>query len=231
MKELYIVSLILARSGSKGIIDKNIISFNDKPLMAHTIEQSVNSKYIDKTFVSTDSEKYKNIAIKYGAVVPFLRPSEISQDLSTDYEAFEHFINFLQENDEKIPDIIVHLRTTYPTRKVKEIDKAIKIFIDKDDIDSLRSVVEAPQTPYKMWKLNANSLVPLLNLQDIDEPYNQPRQNLPTVYWQNACIDIVKTSTIVNKKSITGDNIYPYIMSKDEVHDIDELIDLEKLNN
>ena len=232
MKSLYIVSLILARSGSKGIVDKNIINYKNKPLIAHTIEQSLNSKYIEKTFVSTDSLKYQKIAIEYGAEAPFLRPAEISQDLSTDYEAFEHFINYLKSQNEKIPDIIVHLRTTYPSRSVKDIDRTVEIFSKKFDIlDSLRSVVEAMHTPYKMWTLKQYILEPILNIKDVVEAYNEPRQNLPTVYWQNACIDIVKTSTIINKKSISGDSIYAYIMSKNEIHDIDELIDLERLNN
>jgi CMP-N-acetylneuraminic acid synthetase len=80
-----------------------------------------------------------------------------------------------------------------------------------------------------MWKLVGNKLNPLLKLDGINEAYNQARQNLPTIYWQNACIDIVKKSTIVDKKSMTGDNIYAYIMPKNEIHDIDELIDLKKL--
>ena len=232
MKNLYIVSLILARSGSKGIIDKNIINYKNKPLIAHTIEQSLNSKYIEKTFVSTDSEKYQKIAIEYGAEAPFLRPSAISQDLSTDYEAFEHFINYLKSKNTRVPDIIIHLRTTYPSRSVKDIDKAVELFIENyDALDSLRSVVEVMHTPYKMWTLEENTLQPLLTIKGLVEPYNEPRQNLPTVYWQNACIDIVKTSTIINKKSISGDSIYAYVMSKNEIHDIDELIDLERLNN
>ena len=232
MKNLYIVSLIPARSGSKGIVDKNIITYKNKPLIAHTIEQSLNSKYIEDTFVSTDSQKYRDIALKYGAKTPFLRPDNISKDLSTDYETFEHFIEFLDKHNKKIPDIIVHLRTTYPSREVKDIDEAIEIFVKNyDEYDSLRSVVESSQTPYKMWNLEGNKLNPLLKLKGVDEPYNQARQNLPTVYWQNACIDMVKTSTIVDKKSMSGDNIYAYIMPKSEIHDIDELIDLQRLEN
>jgi CMP-N,N'-diacetyllegionaminic acid synthase len=232
MKGLYIVSLIPARSGSKSIIDKNIIDFRRKPLIAHTIAQSLSSNYIDDTFVTTDSLKYQKIAQHYGAKVPFLRPSEISGDLSTDYEAFVHFINFLKEKKQKIPDIIVHLRTTYPTRKVVDINNAIELFVEKyDAYDSLRSVVKAPQTPYKMWKLDGSILSPLLKIEDVSEPYNQPRQNLPDVYWQNACIDIVKTSTLMEKESITGDNICAYVMAKNEVHDIDELIDLQRVEH
>jgi len=230
VKDLYIVALIPARSGSKSIVDKNIILYKNRPLIAHAIEQSLNSKYIENTFVSTDSKKYRDIALKCGAKVPFLRPDNISKDLSTDYEVFVHFLKFLKQSNQKIPDVIVHLRATYPSREVKDIDKAIEVFVENyNAFDSLRSVVESSHTPYKMWRLEGNKLDPLLKDLDINEPYNQARQNLPIVYWQNACIDIVKTSTILNKMSMTGDNIYAYIMNKDEIHDIDELIDLQRL--
>jgi CMP-N-acetylneuraminic acid synthetase len=230
VKGLYIVSLIPARAGSKGIVDKNIINYKNKPLIAHTIEQSLNSNYIQDTFVSTDSKKYKDIALKYGAKVPFLRPDNISKDLSTDYEAFKHFLDFLHNNNQKIPDIVVHLRTTYPSREVKDIDEAIEIFVKNyDNYDSLRSVVESSQTPYKMWSLTGDKLNPLLKLDGVDEAYNRARQSFPVIYWQNACIDIVKASIILDKKSMSGDDIYAYIMPKNEIHDIDELIDLQKL--
>lgn len=232
MVKYNIVSLIPARSGSKSIKDKNIIDFNGKPMIAYTIEQSLNSKYIDETYVSTDSNLYREIALKYGANVPYLRPSNISTDLSTDYEVFKHFLDWLKDNGHDIPDVIVHLRVTYPTRKVVDIDKAIEEFIKNyEKCDSLRSIVISPITPYKMWVLpdDTGYLRPLLKCDTIHEPYNKPRQELPVVYWQNACIDIVKTSTVLNKKSMTGDEIYGFIMDKNETYDIDELIDLERI--
>ena len=80
-----ILAIIPARSGSKGIRDKNIIDFKGKPMMAWSIEQALNCKYIDNVIVSTDSEKYRQIAIKYGAEVQFLRKTDISYDISTYY--------------------------------------------------------------------------------------------------------------------------------------------------
>lgn len=223
-----IIALIPVRSGSKSIPNKNIIDFKGKPLFVHSIEQALSSKYITEVFVSTDSQKYQDIALKNRALAPFLRPKEISQDNSTDFETFEHFIKWLKDNHHKKPDLIVHLRATYPTRSVVDIDRAIEEFLDNfDSIDSLRSVVEAPITPYKMWSIEKGFLKPLLNVEGLEEPYNQARQTLPTVYWQNACIDIVKVETIEDG-SMSGDVIYPFIMKNSEVHDIDDLIDLEK---
>lgn len=229
-KDKLIFALIPARSGSKGIKDKNIINFKGKPLFAHSIIQALKSRYIDEVYVSTDSEKYAEMARHYGAKVPFLRPGNISKDDSTDFECFDHFVSFLIENDHKVPDIIVHLRPTYPTRKLSDLDRAIQLFLRNfDEADSLRSVIVAPHTPYKMWEKEGNYLKPLLYWPEIKEPYNLPRQNLPKTYFQNACIDMMKTDTLIKRKSMTGDKILMFEMNEKELNDIDKLEDLKKI--
>ena len=92
-----IVSIIPARSGSKRIKNKNIRLFKNKPLLAHSIFHSLESKLIQRTIVSTDSPKYAKIAIKYGAEVPFLRPKNISKDKSTDLQCFKHCLSYLKK--------------------------------------------------------------------------------------------------------------------------------------
>ena len=94
-----ILCIIPARSGSKGIKNKNIINFSGKPLLAWSIEQAQKCKYEMKIIVSTDSQEYADISIKYGAEVPFLRPLEISDDLSTDFEFIKHCIDWLKKNE------------------------------------------------------------------------------------------------------------------------------------
>jgi N-acylneuraminate cytidylyltransferase len=181
--------------------------------------------------VSTDSLEYQKIAINNGAECPFLRPSEISKDLSTDYECISHCINWLNTNENYTPDIILQLRPTQPCRKVDDIDKCLDIFIDKyDEYDSLRTVVEFEKSPYKMYTINPhdNLLIPLFgNVNEIKEPFNQCRQVLPKTYLHNGYIDIIKTS-LLYRGTISGDNIYPYVMNKNETIDIDTEEDWEK---
>lgn len=86
-------------SGSKVVKGKNIKDFCGKLLMAWAIENGVKSKYITRTFVSTDSEDYRKIALEHGAEAPFLRPAEISHDTATDFQLFEHFIAWMKENE------------------------------------------------------------------------------------------------------------------------------------
>lgn len=223
-----ILCIIPARSGSKGIKNKNIIDFNGKPLLVWSIEQAQNCNYEMKILVSTDSQEYANIAKKYGAEVPFLRPNNISADLSTDFEFIDHCIKWLKTNENYTCDIILQLRPTSPTRNIEDINKALQIFIkNRNKFDSLRSVIPFDKSPYKMYTLNNNILTPLFNeINNIQEPYNKPRQILPQCYLHNGYIDILNTS-ILNENTISGKNILPFIMDNDNNIDIDVIDDLK----
>lgn len=223
-----ILCIIPARSGSKGIKNKNIMDFNGKPLLAWSIEQAQKCNYEMKIIVSTDSQEYADIAIKYGAEVPFLRPSNISDDLSTDFEFINHCVNWLKTNENYSCDIILQLRPTSPSRNVEDINKAVELFIEnRDKFDSLRSVIPFEKSPFKMYSLNDNKLTPLFNkINNIQEPYNQPRQILPQCYLHNGYIDILNTS-ILNDNTISGKNILPFIMDNNNDLDIDVIENLK----
>jgi len=224
-----ILTLIPARSGSKGIKDKNVMQFRGKPLMAHSIEQAKLSRYTDqmRIIVTTDSPGYKDIALQYGAEVPFLRPSCISGDDSLDIEFTRHALGWLKENEEYEPDIVVQLRPTQPLRKVEDLDICLDIFIGiRDKYDSLRTVVEFKKSPYKMYTIENDELKPLFKkCGEINEPYNSLRQLLPKTYLHNGYIDIFNTD-IVRKGTITGYKIYPYLMNDEDTIDIDTMEDI-----
>jgi len=223
-----IISLIPARKGSKGIPQKNIKLFKNEPLIVHSIKLSNQSSYISDTIVTTDCEDIANICKKNLANVPFLRPSDISGDLSLDSEFIEHYINWAITQN-KLPDLIVQLRPTYPNRTLSNLNKMIEIMIKNPDYTSLRTVIEITKSPYKMYRNIDNVLVPLFEEVDgIKEPYNNCRQNLPEIYLHNGYIDIIRVSSYLKDKSITGKKIYPYIMNKEEVDDIDNIEDWEK---
>lgn len=227
-----ILCIIPARSGSKGILHKNIKNFKGKPLIAWSIEQALKSTYDMRIVVSTDSLKYANIAKKYGAETPFLRPNNISQDLSTDYDFIKHSLEWFKDNENYIPDIILQLRPTQPCRKVEDINKCLDLFIkNMDNFDSLRTVVEFEKSPYKMYSIENNILKPMYKeINGIKEPYNQCRQVLPKTYLHNGYIDIFKAS-IVKKGTISGERIYPYVMDKSDTIDIDTMDDWYKAEN
>jgi len=217
-----ILALIPARGGSKSIPRKNLLPLLDKPLIAWSIQHALHSKYINRVIVSTDDEEIRDVAIKYGAEAPFIRPEEISQDLSTDLECFTHALNWLDDAEKYQPSLVVHLRPTGPARIISNIDNAISLFLENMDCDSLRSVSLADQTPYKMWLHRDNRLSPAMN-SDLDLS-STPRQQLEKVYWQNGYIDIVKPKTILDLQSMTGKNVLPFIINN--IKDIDYFHDI-----
>lgn len=229
MNNLIIHTLIPARGGSKSIKKKNIKIYKDFPLLVHSIKLSKDIKIINKTVVSTDCNVTKEIAIKNGAEVPFLRPKNISCDLSTDYECFIHYIEWLKENKKQVPDIIIHLRPTYPERSKILLEDCIKKFIkNRNNYDSLRTVIPLEKSLFKMYLIDNKQLIPTYEkYKNINKPYNRPRQILPKTYLHNGCIDIIN-SNILNNGSITGNKIYPYIMNENETYDIDTEEDWNK---
>jgi len=214
-----VLAIIPARSGSKSVPHKNVRLLQGKPLLAHSIGHALAAKRVTRTIVSTDSEDYAAIAREYGAEAPFLRPPEFSGDMATDWEIFYHALNWLRENERWSPDICVHLRPTHPIRNPQDIDHMVKLLINNPEWDSVRSVVTAPETPYKMWFRDAEGMLAPVIQTEIREAYNQPRQSLPPTYLQNASIDVVRSRVILEQRSMTGRNIHGYIM--EESFDID----------
>ena len=210
-----VLAVIPARSASKRVVDKNIRLCNGKPLLAYSIEHALASKSVTRVIVSTDCEKYADIARKYGAETPFIRPSEFATDNSLDIDVFKHTLDFLQQSEGKIPEICVHLRPTHPVRNPKDIDIAVKMLYENPLLHSVRSVSRAKQTPYKMWVIGTDGMiVPVVNC-EISEAYNSPQQLLPEVWMQNANIDVVRSNIILNEYSMTGKNIAPLIQNLD----------------
>lgn len=221
-----VIAIIPARGGSKGIPRKNLIEINNKPLVAYSIEHALNSKFINRVVVSTDDIEIANISKKYGAEIPVLRPRELALDHVLDLPVFTHMLTYLKEYENYSADIVVHLRPTSPYRKLQWIDEAIKLLISNNDADSVRSVHEVKEHPYRVFELNSKYLSPIMSHRH-KEPYLLRRQELPKMYFYNCVIDITKPSTIFSKNSMTGDKILPYILNQDEVIDIDTKLDLE----
>jgi CMP-N,N'-diacetyllegionaminic acid synthase len=213
-----ILAVVPARSGSKSVPHKNIRLINGKPMLSYSIEHAKKSKYINRVILSTDSEQYAEIGRAYGAEIPFIRPSQYANDFSLDIEVFKHCLEFLKEKEGYSADIVVQLRPTYPIRDIEDIDTMIQILIDNPVFDSVRSIAPAKEIPYKMWhKLENGTIIPIMK--DIKECYNLPRQQLPKVYYQNACIDVIRGNVILEQNSMSGSKIYGYEMKKN--YDID----------
>lgn len=195
-----VFAIIPARSGSKGIKDKNIRVLNGHPLIAYTIAVAKLAAKIDRVIVSTDSEKYAEIARQYGAETPFLRPKEISGDKATDIEFMQHAVNWFFENEGSVPEYWVHLRVTTPCRKPSIIDDSIKAILDDKRATALLSL-NSPKdilTPFKWLKIGKNGYAETLFWGDKIDLANAPRQSFETAYIRTDYTDVLKTSTILS---------------------------------
>lgn len=222
-----VLAVIPARGGSKGINRKNLVLFNGKPLVAHSIRHALASRRIDRVLVSTDDAEIRQVALESGAEVPFLRPKELAEDHVLDLPVFEHALEYLMVTEKYHPEVLVHLRPTTPHRKPEWIDEAVHLLVQHPEADSVRSVSKPDSHPYRMFTIDPDGYLEPIMKHEHPVPYLLRRQDLPDVYYYNCVIDVTRPSTIFNKHSMTGDRILPFIMNPDEVIDIDSPRDLK----
>jgi CMP-N,N'-diacetyllegionaminic acid synthase len=210
-----VLALIPARGGSKGIPRKNVMKLAGKPLISYSILQAKASRRINRVVVSTEDAEIAQVAREWGAEVPFTRPTEYAQDYSPDIDVFRHALVWLRENDDYVPDLIVHLRPTGPARRVELVDQAIDLLSCHPEADAVRSVGIALQTPYKMWRITSDGILePLLRIEGMTDSQSLPRQQLPQVFWQNGYVDVVRPLAILKKNSMWGDCALPFVVDE-----------------
>ena len=223
-----VLAIIPARGGSKGIPHKNIKLFAGYPLIAYSIAAGLQSELTTRVIVSTDDEEIAEIARKWGAETPFLRPAEFAADNTLDLPVFQHALSWLKEHENYVPDIVLQLRPTSPARPRTLVDEAVKLLMAHPEADSVRGVVPADENPHKMWRVDPKTglMNGLLKVDGIDEPYNAPRQKLPPVYWQTGHIDAIRPErTFMAGDSMSGKNILPLFLDPAFTIDIDTPFD------
>lgn len=155
-----IIAIVPAREGSKGLAKKNIIEFLGKPLLVWSIEAALKSKYIDRIIVSTDSTEIAGLGKKFGADIPFIRPSYLSEDTSTSVDVIYHAIEFMSEKLGENFDLVVLLEPTSPLRTSQDVDLALEKLIGSFDARSLVSVGESESQHYSLqFNITENEFV------------------------------------------------------------------------
>lgn len=219
------VALIPARSGSKRVPDKNILPLAGHPLIAYTIAAAIKSEIFGAIVVSTDSEKYADIARNYGAEVPFMRSSEFAGDLSPDIEWVEYTLKKLKDEG-RVYDCFSILRPTSPFRQADTIRRAWLEFLAEEGVDSLRAVEKCKQHPGKMWVVRNMRMMPLLPLSPPEQPWHSSQyQSLPEVYIQNASLEIAWTRVVFEGHTIAGNVVMPFFTKDYEGYDLNDLYD------
>lgn len=220
-----VVALVPARSGSKRLPDKNVRALAGHPLIAYTIAAACQSGIFSAVVVSTDSERYAEIARSYGAEAPFLRPPEYSGDLSPDIEWVQFTLRRLEEEGGEF-DCFSILRPTSPFRMPETIRRAWAEFRAEEGVDSLRAVEKCRQHPGKMWVVAGRRMTPLLPHGPADRPWHSSQyQTLPEVYVQNASLEIAWTRVVFQSHTIAGRVVMPFFTRGYEGFDLNDPMD------
>jgi len=219
------VALVPARQGSKRVPGKNVRVLGGHPVIAYTIAAARQSGIFSAIVVSTDSETYAEVARKYGAEVPFLRPVEISGDVSPDIEWIEFTLKRLKEMGREYECFSI-LRPTSPFRLPETIQRAWKEFLAEEGVDSLRAVEKCREHPGKMWVIRGKRMMPLLPMGPADLPWHStPYQALPEVYSQNASLEIAYSRVVFEERTIAGEVVMPFLTQGYEGFDVNRPYD------
>jgi len=221
-------ALVPARSGSKGIVDKNLQEIQGISLLGLAIVAGATSTEVHKCFVSTDSPAYADEAKRYGAEVPFLRPAEAASDSATDLDVFIHFLNWAAAHIGRLPWAIVHLRPTTPCRELRHVDAAVQLARQASGYaTAIRSVNLAAESPFK-WFLqdNLGYLTTFDRSRELDSS-NRSRAEFETVYIPNGYVDVIFPTHIIRTGLLHGDAVKPFLT--EPVIEVDGPFELELL--
>ena len=215
------IAIIPARSGSKGLPDKNILDLNGHPLMYYTIKAALKSGCFDTVMVSTDSEKYADIAKSCGAEVPFLRSEELSSDTAGSWDVVREVLTQYKVMGNSF-DYVALMQPTSPLRNAEDIKNAFKM-LSRDNVHTVVSVTEVEHPVQWCFTMSESNSMKTY----AESAYNQMRrQDLEAHYRENGAIYIVNASKILNRDyNYYGDNCYGYVMPGERSMDIDSRMD------
>ena len=220
-------AIIPARGGSKGVPGKNIRPLCGHPMIAFSIVAALSCNEIERVIVSTDSDEIARIAKTYGAEVPFMRPTELSGDMSPAIDYVLHAFKKIEEADSYRPDLMVMLLPTTPLREAQLIDQAITLLQNSPNATGLRSVHELSEPPQKMMNIVDGYLTGFFPDDPRPEYFNLPRQVFPTAYHPNGYVEIVRRDTLLNEGTLYGSRILgtitPFSVEIDALEDFDYL--------
>ena len=217
------LAIIPARSGSKGLLNKNIKLLNKRPLIAWSIIAASKSSFISRIVVSTDSKEIAKVANKYGAEVPFLRPKYLATDDAKAIDNYIYTVKKIKKNYSYASDNFVVLQPTSPIRDSKDIDKAIKLYYLKK-ADSVLSCCESSLAPFTLMNLNKNNKMMISKNKKLKKIMN--RQEINPYYTPNGSIYVLNLKNLIKYKSYFSNKSFAHLMSKEKSVDINDLSDL-----
>ena len=213
------VALIPARSGSERVRDKNVRPLAGHPLLAYAIAAARQAEVFDRVVCSTDSGKIAEIAQRYGAEIPFLRPTELATSTSPDIEWITHALDQLDEHY----DLFAIVRATNPFRGGDVLRRGFEQLLATPEADSVRAVELVKQHPGKMWVVEGKTMRPLLDQSQLDVAWHAGQyQALPPIYVQNSALEIAWTRVVSQTGTREGKAVAPFFTERYEGFNIDD---------
>ena len=220
-----VVAFIFARGGSKGLPGKNVRLLDGKPLIGWSIEHARAVKRIDRVIVSTDCPNIANVALQYGAEVPFMRPAKLALDDSPEWLSWQHALKYLKQKEGHFPEVMVSVPTTAPLRSVIDLNNCLDEYGTKGDVDVVVTVTDAARSPYfNMVKRNSDGTVAL-----VISPSSTliRRQDAPIVYDMATVAYVLKPEFVMTHQSIFEGQVRAVHVPRERAIDIDTLTDFK----
>lgn len=214
------LAIIPARSGSKGLKDKNIKKLAGIPLIGYTIKAALESQIFDTVMLSTDAEEYAEIARMYGAEVPFLRSEYTSRDTASSWDVVQEVVRQYRKLGYEFDSITI-LQPTSPLRNAEDILQAHKLFYEKN-ANAVISVCEAEHSPF--WSNIIEADLSMKHFAETDHPMSY-RQELGTFYRLNGAIYVVNHEALEDVDNMYTRKCYAYVMEQSHSIDIDSKLD------
>ena len=220
-----ILGTICCRGGSKGVPDKNIRLLNGKPLIAYTIEAAQKSIYLNDLIISTDDERIADIAKRYGAKVPFMRPSKYASDTASKWDVFIHAVEMYEQLTSMQIDYLVDMDVTVPLKKITDIDGAIQMALNNASADVVITAYEPERNPYfNMMELDEEGFANVVK--QTPTPIVR-RQDAPKVYGLTPAAYVIKKAAFYNYEHWSKAKCKLYEIPRERAIDIDSEMDFK----
>lgn len=220
------VAFIFARGGSKGVPRKNVRDLGGMPLIAHSIQRALSCPSVHRVVVSTDDPEIADVALQYGAEVPFIRPKKLAGDKSSEFEAWKHAIREYRKLTGEEFDVFLSLPPTSPLRSVEDVEACLSEFLTSD-ADMVVTVKEASRSPYfNMVKIDDEGFSNIVNSNASGKRYTR-RQDAPVVYDMTTVAYVSHPDFILNSDSVFSGKVRSVLIPDERALDIDTVMDFK----
>jgi len=217
-----VVAFVFARGGSKGLPGKNIRPLAGKPLIAHSIDVAHSCPSIQDVIVSTEDHEIAEVARRFGAETPFLRPHELATDEAPEWLAWQHAIRWYQSKRGRL-DVFVSLPATSPFRSVQDVERCIKVLLENPDADIVVTGSEAARSPYFNMVKQERELVSLV----MEDARFVRRQDLPRLFDLTTVAYVARPEFILSASRLFDGNVRLQLIPRERALDIDTELDFE----